>query len=130
MNRKSLQNIDDIKLLVDTFYGRIQNNKLLGPIFNEKIQDRWPSHMNTMYSFWNTVLFSEIGYSGSPFPKHASLPITKEHFDEWTLLFKKVVTELFEGEKADEAIWRAERMAEMFNFKIESIRSSGFPPIV
>ena len=31
----------DIKLLVDTFYDRIREDKLLGPIFNERIQDRW-----------------------------------------------------------------------------------------
>jgi hemoglobin len=130
MPRKKIQDIEDIKLLVDTFYTRIRENELLGPIFNEHIQDRWTTHLNTMYSFWNTVLFSEQGYSGSPFPKHAKLPINKEHFDEWITIFKNVVNTLFKGEKAEEAIWRAERMAEMFNFKIESIKKSGLPPIV
>ena len=39
-------------------------------------------------------------------------------------LFTQTVDELFEGEKAKEAKWRAEKMAEMFEIKIEHYRKN------
>jgi hemoglobin len=114
-----ISSIDDIKLLVDTFYERIQTDTLLGPIFNERIENRWPVHLEKMYHFWQTVLLGEHTYFGSPFPPHAKLPIGHRHFAAWLALFTKTVDELFTGEKADEAKWRAGKMAEMFEFKIE-----------
>ncbi|QHS57568.1 group III truncated hemoglobin [Mucilaginibacter sp. 14171R-50] len=110
--------IDDIKLLVDTFYQRVQADDLIGPIFNERIEGRWPEHLEKMYRFWQTVLLSEHTYFGSPFPPHAKLPVDHQHFAHWLALFSNTVDELFTGEKADEAKWRAGKMAEMFEFKI------------
>ena len=39
-------------------------------------------------------------------------------------LFTKTVNELFTGEKAKEAIWRAGKMAEMFELKIASAKNN------
>ncbi|POY36728.1 globin [Solitalea longa] len=125
VNKADISTFDDIQLLVNSFYNNIREDKLLGPIFNAVIKDKWDVHLEKMYKFWNTVLFSEPGYTGSPFPPHAKLPIEKSHFEHWIELFNKTVNEHFEGEKANEAIWRAERMAEMFNFKIEHMRTNG-----
>ncbi len=110
--------IDDVKLLVDTFYQRIQADALLGPVFNEVIQDNWGAHLEKMYRFWQTVLLGEHTYFGTPFPPHAKLPVGHEHFAAWMALFTRTVDELFAGEKADEAKWRAAKMAEMFEYKI------------
>lgn len=110
--------LEDIKLLVDTFYGKIQQDTLLGPIFNERIQDRWPQHLHKMYTFWQTVLLEERTYFGAPFPPHAHLPVDHEHFAQWMGLFTQTVDELFTGDKAEEAKWRAGKMAEMFEHKI------------
>ncbi len=116
-------NLEDIKLLVDTFYDRIREDKLLGPIFDERIQDRWPIHLEKMYKFWQTVLLQEHTYFGSPFPPHAQLPVGHEHFAAWLALFNKTVDELFTGDKATEAKWRAQKMAELFEAKIDYIKS-------
>jgi len=116
--------LDDIKLLVDTFYQRIQTDDLLGPIFNERIQDRWPVHLEKMYRFWQTVLLEEHTYFGAPFPPHAHLPVDHQHFDKWLALFTETIDELFTGEKADEAKWRAGKMAEMFQHKIAYIKKN------
>jgi hemoglobin len=110
--------IEDIRLLVDTFYQRIQADTLLGPVFNAVIQDNWGMHLEKMYRFWQTVLLEEHTYFGSPFPPHAKLPVDHKHFAAWMALFTKTVDELFAGEKADEAKWRAGKMAEMFEAKI------------
>lgn len=116
--------ISEIRLLVDTFYGKVQKDDLLAPIFNEQIQDRWPQHLEKMYTFWQTVLLDERTYYGAPFPPHAKLPVDGTHFDRWMQLFLETVDGLFTGEKATEAKWRAGKMAEMFQYKIGVMRNN------
>jgi hemoglobin len=123
-------NLDDIKTLVDSFYGKVRVDTLLAPIFNKVIQDRWPEHLEKMYTFWQTVLLEDHTYYGSPFAPHAKLPLTKQHFDRWLELFFETINEHFEGEKADEARWRANKMAEMFQYKIDHYRNSGSKPLI
>ena len=117
--KNDITDFADIKLLVDTFYDRIREDSLLKDIFNNKIEDRWPQHLQKMYSFWQTVLLEEHTYHGSPFLPHAKLPVDSEHFERWLKLFYKTVDKLFEGEKAERAKWQGQRMAEMFHSKIE-----------
>ena len=129
-NKKEILTIEDIKLLVDDFYGKVRNDEMLSPIFNERIQDRWPVHLEKMYTFWQTVLLGEHTYYGSPFPPHANLPVNGEHFQRWLELFNSTVDELFSGEKATEAKWRTNKMAEMFQLKINHYRQQGFRNII
>ncbi len=116
---QDISTLDDIQLLVDTFYEKIRKDALLGPIFNEKIGDNWSDHLQRMYKFWQTVLLDEHTYFGAPFPQHAQLPVGIEHFNQWLSIFSDTVMSLFYGEKADKAIWQGQRMAEMFHSKIE-----------
>jgi hemoglobin len=122
--KKDILQLEDVKLLVDTFYGKVREDELIGPIFNDRIQDRWPQHLAKMYTFWQTVLLGEHTYYGSPFPPHAKLPVEKEHFDRWLELFSQTLEELFTGEVASEAMWRANKMAEMFQYKIGHYRQN------
>ncbi|CAM2786337.1 group III truncated hemoglobin [Flavobacterium frigoris] len=116
--------LEDIKLLVDTFYSKVQKDEFIGPIFNEKIGDRWPEHLEKMYRFWQTILLEVHTYSGSPFPPHKQLPVAKEHFDRWMEIFTTTTDELFSGAIAEEAKLRAKNMAEMFNYKIDYFRNA------
>lgn len=118
-NNKEIIHLDDVKQLVDTFYTRVRADELLGPVFEERIQDRWARHLDIMYRFWQTVLLGELTYQGSPGSKHITLPVGEEHFERWLQIFYQTIDELFTGEKAAEAKWRSERMAEMFLSKIE-----------
>ncbi|MDM1347945.1 group III truncated hemoglobin [Myroides marinus] len=127
--RKDIENIEDIKVLVDTFYGRVQENGFIGPIFNSKLEGRWPEHIKKMYAFWETILLEEYTYRGKPFPPHAQLPVEAEHFEAWKELFNATVDELYEGKRADEAKWRAERMAAMFLSKIQYFREANMKPL-
>lgn len=130
MKKEDIQTIDDIKVLVDNFYGTVQNDELIGPIFNEKLEGRWQVHLEKMYTFWQTILLEEYTYSGRPFPPHAQLPIEKEHFDRWLLLFQKTVDSLYVGPIAEEAKSRGNKMAMLFQIKLEHIRKSPFPPLL
>lgn len=116
--KQDILTIDDIQKLVDRFYEKVRANELLGKIFDERIKDRWPEHLEKMYRFWQTVLLGEHTYYGAPFPPHAQLPVGHEHFSKWLELFNVTVDELFTGDKAEEAKWRAARMAEVFAAKI------------
>ena len=122
--KKDILTLEDIKLLVNTFYGKVREDELIGPIFNERIQDRWPEHLAKMYTFWQTVLLGEHTYYGAPFPPHAQLPVERHHFQRWLFLFSETINELFTGGKAKEALWRADKMAEMFQYKIAHFREN------
>ena len=76
MMKHDIQTIEDVQLMVNTFYERIQKNEVLGPIFEEKVSGRWPEHLEKMYRFWQTILLGEHTYNGAPFPPHARMPIT------------------------------------------------------
>jgi hemoglobin len=122
--------LGDIKKLVDTFYEKVRQDELLAPIFNTRIKDRWPQHLEKMYAFWQTVLLDQHSYHGSPFPPHAQLPINGCHFEKWIELFNSSVDSLFEGQKANEAKWRAGKMAELFQSKIDFYRGKDNKPLI
>jgi hemoglobin len=121
--KPDITTLDDIKLMVNTFYGQVQQDPSIGLIFNQKIGNRWPEHLEKMYRFCQTILLEVHTYSGSPFPPHKQLPVGKEHFEHWMLIFTQTIDSLFEGPRADEAKMRAKNMAEMFHYKIEYFRN-------
>lgn len=122
--KREILDLKDVKLLVDAFYDKVRNDSYLAPVFNERIGDRWPQHLEKMYKFWQTILLEEHTYFGSPFTPHALLPVDHSHFQTWMSLFTQTLDELFVGEKAVEAKWRAGKMAEMFEYKIEHYRKN------
>lgn len=128
-SNKDITTLEDIRFLVDTFYGKVREDRKLKDIFNNVIQDRWPAHLAKMYRFWQTVLLEEHTYYGSPFLPHAKLPVEKEHFDQWLTLFYATVDENFAGEKAERAKWQGQRMAEMFHYKIEYHKNNPVTPL-
>ena len=128
--KEDIKTLTDVKLLVDSFYGKIRENEALKDIFNNKIENRWPEHLQKMYNFWQTVLLEEHTYYGSPFMPHAKLPVKLEHFERWLALFYTTVDDLFEGEKAEQAKWQGQRMAEMFHAKIEYHKINDSTPLI
>lgn len=115
----------DIKLLVDSFYDRVNRDELLSPVFNDFAKVEWDSHLPSMYKFWSTLLFRSMTYKGQPFPKHLPLPVAKEHFDRWLKLFKETVDSLFAGPKAEEAKGYAMSIADTFQLRMGLLEFSG-----
>lgn len=111
---KDIENQDDIKFLVDTFYEKVKQDDVLASIFLEKIPGDWGPHLQTMYRFWNAALFNVREYTGNPFMKHATMPLTSVHFDRWINLFYATLDEHFKGRVADEAKRRSMIMAHTF----------------
>lgn len=125
-----IQNEADITLLVHRFYDKVREDTLLAPVFNERIGNHWPAHLQKMVYFWQTVLLDDRKYFGSPFPPHARLPISHMHFERWMQLFTATIDELFQGEKAAEAKWRAGKMAELFEIKIAHLQDKNMQNLI
>ncbi|UAY55129.1 group III truncated hemoglobin [Arachidicoccus terrestris] len=128
-HKKDILTLEDCKVLVDNFYDKVRKDPLIGPIFDGIIRDKWPEHLEKMYRFWQTVLLEDHTYFGSPFPPHANLPVDWHHFEKWLELFNQTIDEHFTGDKATEARWRANKMAEMFNFKIQYYKNNQARPL-
>lgn len=128
--KEDIKSLKDVQNLVDTFYSQIRKDELLGEIFDSRIGDKWPQHLDKMYRFWETVLLDKHTYSGSPFVPHARMPIDYEHFGRWLQIFTSTVDQLYVGEKAERAKWQGERMAEMFLHKIRYYRDNDSIPLL
>lgn len=102
---------NEIKELVDDFYGAIRTHENLGPIFNTHIQD-WPTHLNTMVDFWSSIILKTGEFSGSPMMKHAAIPnLSAELFQQWLQLFEKICVERKNRALGDAAWLFAQRIA-------------------
>ena len=120
--KPTISSLNEIQLLVDSFYSKVRNDETLAPIFDSKIKDKWPEHLEKMYRFWQTVLLNDRTYQGSPLLPHLELEIEEIHFHRWLQLFRETVEENFSGEIAFEAIHRSQKIAEMFSLKLTNYK--------
>jgi hemoglobin len=95
--------------MVDTFYGAIQHDPLLGPIFAGVLRGEWTPHLSKMKSFWSSVLLASCTYKGNPMLAHLALPrLSETHFERWLQLWRETARALCSKELADVFIERAE----------------------
>lgn len=106
-----------IRALVDDFYGKIRRDPALAPIFAARVAD-WPTHLNTMYSFWSGVALMTGRYKGKPVLKHAPMPLRATHFARWLHLFRESANSVCPPAAAEFFIARAERVAESLQIGI------------
>lgn len=112
-----------IEAVVHTFYDRIREDEVLGPIFDATIDD-WDPHLATMVDFWSSIMNTTGRYRGSPPMKHAAVSaIQPEHFVRWVALFGETVDEICPPSIAASFRLRSERMAVVLTRKISEIRS-------
>ncbi len=119
---------EDVVLLVNSFYYKVQESPILGFIFDDIAKLNWDEHLPRMHSFWASALFNEQSFNGNPMRKHIALskitPMTEVQFNEWLTLFYQTVDEHFIGRKADEAKARASNIARNFRRNIEASQES------
>ncbi len=122
--KKEIENIDDIKLLVDEFYKKVLLDKTIAHFFNDVAKVDWEKHLPVMYSFWTTLLFGTMGYKGNPMIKHLELNkkenLHHEHFNQWLKLWRETIDEFYVGEKAEEAKQKALNISSLMMNKIEA----------
>lgn len=114
---------DDIELLVNAFYKKVVDDPVIAYFFTEAVPLSWESHIPIMISFWETLLLDRITYRGNPMEKHINLhriaPLRHEHFLRWLHLWRETVAEHFAGPTAQNAVQRAESIAQIIEGRIE-----------
>jgi hemoglobin len=106
-----------IERLVTTFYARIRDDALLGPIFEARVTD-WDVHLKKMCAFWSSVALMSGRYSGQPMQAHLPLPVDQTHFNRWLQLFEETAAELCTPAGAAHFTERACRIAESLRMGI------------
>ncbi len=120
---KDIQNRLDIEFLVNQFYQKITKDLEIGFFFTEVIVLDFKNHLPKMYNFWESIIFKKASYSGNPMLSHIHLnhkyPIEDKHFERWLFLWKQTINDSFKGCNANEAIQRANQIAQLIQFKIQ-----------
>jgi hemoglobin len=99
-----------IERLVRSFYDKVREDEMLGPIFEARITD-WEPHLAQMCAFWSSVALMSGRYHGAPMPKHLPLPVDAEHFDRWLALFEATTKEVCPPAAQAHFLERARRIA-------------------
>lgn len=83
-----------VSLLVDAFYDKVRSDPVLGPVFDDVIQDHWAEHLDRMKLFWTSIALRTGTYRGYPMPVHKALTEARpEHFDMWLDHFRSTLEE-------------------------------------
>jgi hemoglobin len=116
---EDIRNDDDIRLLVETFYGKVQENERLNYIFSDVAVVDWDHHLPKMVDFWSNLIFQTGRYKGRPFRQHMPLPLNENDFHLWYGLFVETVDDYFEGPKAEYAKEMAAKIAASFSLRMK-----------
>jgi len=121
--KNDIQNRNDIYLIIDEFYIKLLDDKLVKHFFVEIIQkNHLEQHLNTITDFWNGILFSATDYQRNAMYPHLvlnqTIPFKKEHFDRWLEHFNSTIDKNFKGEKAEMAKTRALSIATIMQIKM------------
>jgi hemoglobin len=103
-----------IAVLVDTFYARVRQDEILGPVFERMVGDAWEPHLEKMRAFWSSLTLASGRYKGNPMMAHMMLTprIGAEHFERWLKLWRQTAAEMFPELAAATFVGKAETMAQ------------------
>ena len=128
--KRKIENREDIRLLVESFYKKVMEDDVIGGIFNDVLFFRWDSHIPIMINFWETVLLGATSYRGNTMRVHIELnkknPLTPAHFERWKKLFFETLDEHFTGPKVAETKKRVELMETLMQTKIAQSKGPNF----
>lgn len=120
--KKDIVNRKDIEKLVNLFYDKVKQDKVISHFFTEVVNVDWEKHLPIMYRFWENVLFYTGNYNGNPMQQHLAIhakhPFGIKDFTQWTKLFNETVDELFEGENAELIKQRAQSISTIMQIKM------------
>lgn len=119
---------NDIDILVKKFYDKLLADDLLQELFQKTVLQHLEPHLKLVADFWDSILLDADNYRGNVIEKHFNLdkkfPINKPEFDRWLSHWNSTIDELFSGEKADMAKFRANSIADIMQYKLEYIRKT------
>jgi hemoglobin len=118
---KTRKDIDD---LMNVFYKRVMDDKQIGYIFTKVARLDLEKHLPVIGDFWESLLLGGKVYQKhgrTPLQIHGELsektPLEPKHFRQWLEIFCSTIDEMFEGDLADFAKFRADAIAaRMMNY--------------
>ena len=122
VTKNDIETRTDIEKLIIQFYGKLMINPVIGFIFTDVVKIDLAQHIPIIVDFWETILLDNPVYKKNAMEVHYDLnkkiPLKKEYFTEWLLLFCNTVDELFMGKIAALAKTRAKSIAAIMEFKM------------
>jgi hemoglobin len=99
--------------LVPAFYARVRQDALIGPLFNEAVDD-WGEHLGKLTAFWSSVMQTSGRYKGSPLVAHLRhiYAIKPVMFERWLEIWAETTADLMPPEAAAAMQEKAARIAE------------------
>jgi hemoglobin len=126
---RDIEDRADCERLVRAFYTRALADPVIGWIFVDVAKLDVESHVPRIASFWETILLGARSYAGGAFAPHIALHmqvgLRRGHFERWLWLWGTTVDELFAGERAELAKSHAQRVAQAFHSRLESVPVTG-----
>jgi hemoglobin len=117
----------DVTLLVHSFYDKVREDAMLGPIFEAHVKN-WDRHLATMVDFWSSALRGTARYRGAPLLKHVALADLRiELFHRWLGLFRETTQSLDNPDLQARADELAHRIAGSLWYGYQSRHAPGRP---
>ncbi len=120
--KKDIENWDDIRLVMDSFYQKVKTDDLIGHFFKHLSEEKWEKHLQIMYGFWHNAIFFSGSYSGNPMEVHKKVhaisPLDLKHFERWNQLFIETTDEFFEGKTTESMKQTAINISTVIQLKI------------
>jgi hemoglobin len=116
---KRVMTEEELARQVDRFYAKARADALLGPVFNEAVED-WPHHLGKIQAFWSSVMLTSGRYKGSPMAAHLKhgARLAPEMFARWLALWRETAAEVFPPDEAEAIAEKAEKIGESLSLTL------------
>ena len=111
---------ENINEMVIAFYTKIlKEDNDVAKVFISKLGDdlsneHWTEHIEILTNFWSMIALQEENYHGNPMMAHFDLPLTRDMFGSWLVMFFEVIDSLYEDNLTIIFKQRAQNIAENF----------------
>jgi len=111
---------ENINEMVITFYTKIlKEDGEVAQVFKGKLGDdinseTWQEHIVILTNFWAMIALQDTEYQGFPMRAHFDLPLSREKFGSWLVMFFETIDALYEPQLGIIFKTRAENIAGNF----------------
>jgi len=111
---------ENINEMVIKFYTKIlQEDGEVAQVFKGKLGDdinseTWQEHIVILTNFWAMIALQDTEYKGFPMRAHFDLPLSRDKFGSWLVMFFETIDELYEPQLGIIFKTRAENIAGNF----------------
>lgn len=111
---------ENINEMVIAFYTKIlKEDGEVAQVFRSKLGDKisnalWQEHITILTNFWAMIALEDTQYQGNPLRAHFDLPLSREKFSSWLMMFFEIIDTLYEPQLGMIFKTRAENIASNF----------------